>query len=57
MLAALSVSPPYAAEIVCSATDKAVVVKVAVRLLPFPVRMPVPRVVAPSLKVTVPEGL
>ena len=47
------VSPPYTPVIECAATDNEVVVKVAVP----PLSVPVPNVVAPSLKVTVPVGV
>ena len=47
------VSPPYTAVILCDPTDSDVVLKVAV---PEP-SVPVPRVVDPSMNVTVPVGV
>ncbi len=47
-------SPLYTAVIVCIPTDNELVVKVACA---EPLRVPVPRVVAPSLNVTVPVGV
>jgi hypothetical protein len=47
------VSPPYAAVIACEATTNVEVLNVAEP----PLRAPEPRVVAPSLKVTVPVGV
>ena len=48
------VSPPYTAVIECVAAARLLVLKVAT---PEPLRLPVPRVAAPSLKVTVPVGV
>jgi len=45
-------SPPYTAVIECDVTDRALVLNVAWP----PLNGPVPKVVAPSLKVTVPVG-
>jgi capsular polysaccharide biosynthesis protein len=50
----LFASPPYAAVIMCEPTANAAVVNVAT---PEPLSVPVPRVVPPSLNVTVPVGV
>src|SRR5437588_790965 len=47
------VSPPYTTVIVCAPTARALVLKLA----EAPDSVPVPRVPAPSLKVTVPVGV
>ena len=47
-------SPPYIAVSVCAPTERTEVLNVAT---PDPLRVPVPSVVAPSLKETVPEGI
>lgn len=54
VLPASSASPPYTAVIECEPTVSEVVVNVAV---PEPFSVPVPSVVVPSLKVTVPVGV
>ena len=51
-------SPAYTAVMLAWVpTAIAVVEKVAVAVRPLPLSVPVPRVVAPSMKVTVPEGV
>jgi hypothetical protein len=54
VLAELFASPPYTAVIECAPTARELVVNVA---KPEPFNGPVPRVVAPSLNVTVPVGV
>jgi hypothetical protein len=57
VLVLFNVSPAYTAVMLCDATDKADVAKVALSELPLPDKVPVPRVVLPSLNVTVPLGV
>ena len=57
VLVLFNVSPAYTALMLCEATAKADVAKVALNELPLPDKVPVPRVVLPSLNVTVPLGV
>lgn len=57
VLTASSASPAYTAVMLCAPVVLKLVVKLALAVLPVPLNVPVPKVAAPSLKVTVLVGV